>query len=200
MLLYSNHCPHIAPVWLVGPYSHRRCSLAIESWQTSLAPSLRAWEGMCDVVRSCMQPCCASYYSSQSFLGVTNSSCPRIVLYRCVLFPKPCSGTDVSRYYVVTPLVPSKLGDENRRAGLGVRGRSVGVGSGRGVVRTSLRVVSMRKSALTWRRSPLLCCPFVCPLVKHPANRHRVQQLFSSVPGFSSSFTYCFVFLATHRW
>ena len=67
------------------------------------------------------------------------------MLYRCVLFPKPCSGTDVSRYYVVTPLVPSKLGDENRRAGLGVRGRSVGVGSVRGVVRTSLRVVSMRK-------------------------------------------------------
>ena len=67
------------------------------------------------------------------------------MLYRCVLFPKPCRGTDVSRYYVVIPLVPSKLGDENRRAGLGVRGRSIGVGSVGGAVRVSLRVASMRK-------------------------------------------------------
>ena len=67
------------------------------------------------------------------------------MLYRCLLFPTPCVGADVSKYYVVTPLVPYKLGDENRRAGLGVRGRSVGVGSVGGAVRTSLRVASMRK-------------------------------------------------------
>ena len=113
----------------------------------------------------------ASWLCLQSSWGVTNSStsCPCIVLCRCLFLSTPCLEMYIYRYHVVTPLVPSRL---VTGTSLGVRG--IGIGVVRGVVRTSLRAIAMHMIALAWCWSPSLSSLAICPFVGHSKSRRRL--------------------------